>query len=110
MKTQELFLAEEVAMDSLRLAWMKKHRIETAAMEPELVGTTSPETGDEIAPWIAWIERIHGELPGPVNVVTGETEDEALANLARKFRLKLWNEELSPNDQDQQRRAPGSNS
>lgn len=93
MSADELFPAEVVAMLSPRPVWMERHGVRTAAMNRDLVGTTSPETGDEIAPWIAWKERVSGELPGAANTATGDTEDEALAGLARRFGIRLWNEE-----------------
>jgi hypothetical protein len=89
----ELFDLETVAMLSPRLAWLKKHRIHTAHY-PIFDGTQeSPETGELLFPWIAWIERVRDELPGPRNTATGHTQDEAVTALAVKFSLPLWNEE-----------------
>lgn len=77
---------------SPRMAWMRQHRITTWRTVSEIVGETSPETGDEIAAWYAArLGREAGMIQGPV--CGGTTETDAITELAVKLRLKLWNEE-----------------
>lgn len=87
MSAEELFPAEAVTMDSPRLAWMKRHRVQTAHSDHPV----DPDESDDC--WVAWIERVEGERLGPKNAATGETEQEALWRIAIKFSLPLWNEE-----------------
>lgn len=89
----ELFDLETVAMLSPRLAWLKRHRIHTVQYPVFDGSTENPETGEPLLPWIAYLERVRGELPGPRNTATGHTQDEAITALAVKFSLPLWNEE-----------------
>lgn len=60
---------------SPRLAWMKKHRI----------NTDLPADGIHKSLWDAWSGCICAH---------GETEDEALSALAAKLGVRLWNETL----------------
>ncbi len=84
----ELFPASEVASDSPRLAWLKRHGLELFDGDPDLVGTESPETGEEYQAWYC--------LPiGSYELrkySCGDTADEACANYAKAHGLKLWNE------------------
>ena len=103
----ELFPAESVAMDSPRLAWMKRHGIVTHHSLPN-----DPHASRWYAGFWSWAEDFPqmDEVPqdpvgaealflfetgmnGPVNVGTGATEEDAITELCRKHGLKLWNEE-----------------
>lgn len=84
MSNDELFPVEAVTQLSPRLAWMKRHRIHTResliAFKPGCF-------------WQAWIERVRDELPGEINSAVGATEHDAMADLALRFDIELWNEE-----------------
>jgi hypothetical protein len=79
----ELFAAKEVEQDSPRLAWRKRHCI--LAKKSKLL------------PWAAWFARDSeiGDIPpdDPRRVGHGESEWEAIVDLAIKHGVKLWNEE-----------------
>lgn len=84
----ELFKEHEVAKDSPRVVWMKKHGVKT-------------HNCPDLAPinWCAW-ERSNypnGDENGipnnPELCGYGPTEDDAIADMARLTKLKLWNEE-----------------
>lgn len=94
--SDELFPAEQVTMDSPRLAWMKRHGIITyySAMDP--------------AVWFAGFQRWWPELSGvdffanetahngDSRVGEGETEEEALGELMKCYdarTLKHWSAE-----------------
>lgn len=87
----ELFPVQEMAMDSPRLKWKKKHQIQT---RKNVHG--DPE------PWEAWwgdyseaLERqlgSCGHVYGPFLAV-GETEEDALVQYSKSNGIKLWNEE-----------------
>lgn len=83
----ELFAVETVAMDSPRLAWLKRHKVFTHRRI---------DHPDE-SPWCAWCEiEDQGEClraNGPRAFVYGETEDDALGELAIGRGWGLWNEE-----------------
>lgn len=92
----ELFPVETVAMDSPRLAWMKRHR----------VLTFHSMAGYPDALWLAGIDDSPGGYTnaadffccecgtyGSSRCGEGDTEDEAIADLAQKHGLHLWNEE-----------------
>ena len=70
--TSDLFTLPETP--SPRLAWMRRHGIETAT---------------DLIEWIAW-QPCAGE---PDVEATGPTEDDAICELAKKLGLRLWNEE-----------------
>jgi hypothetical protein len=105
MKTPELFPAESVAMDSPRIAWMKKHGILTWH-------DSGKRDGFQVCPagWFAgfrqwWPEKTGIEFfaietahNGGSRIGEGDTEADALADLltcgeARANGIKLWNEE-----------------
>lgn len=73
----ELFPIESVAMDSPRLAWLKRHRI----------CTSENLVSDPTLNFSAWIQD------QPYEVSYGETEDEALMRLAVTYGISMWNEE-----------------
>lgn len=74
----ELFTVPEVL--SPRLAWLKKHDVRTLH---------TPGYKDGEKPWSAWTTEWHKKGW----YVTGSTEDESLANLAKALNIPLWNEE-----------------
>lgn len=92
--SEELFPAAAITADSPRLAWMKRHGLKTWPTRGWVGDTTCPETGADIRQWNAARD---GHEPGMIHapVCSADTEDEALAELALKLGLKLWNEETS---------------
>lgn len=94
--SEELFPVETVSMDSPRLAWIKKHGVVTYH--------SFPNEPDHC--WFAgfqeWWPKLTDRVDffchetgwnGDSRLAEGETEDEALATLARYYELPLWNEE-----------------
>lgn len=67
---------------SPKLAWLKKHNLQTF-YDAEAEGE-SPETGEQIWPWICW-KLVDGD---PVDVRepygTGQTEEDAILNYCEK--------------------------
>lgn len=87
----ELFPTEAVTMDSPRLAWMK--RLGLQVWRTPIDGLCEcPETGEEIKAWscctIQELDRLSIRAVG-----TGDTEEEACVEWARKHHEPLWNEE-----------------
>jgi len=82
----ELFPASEMAMDSPRLAWMKKYSVSVHHSKQ------CPES-----PWCAWFpgnEETPGGIPlDPDLCGYGTTEEDALRDLAVRNDFPLWNEE-----------------
>lgn len=88
----ELFPAEAVAMDSPRLAWLKKHGLEIA--HTGNMAGLEDDFGDEIPLWVCRVVgKGENELYGPCEIDGGDTADEACANLAKARGIPLWNEE-----------------
>lgn len=91
--SDELFSPEAVASDSPRLRWMKRHQV---------VMFHAPSSGAWYAGLWEWYPTIRtaaefflketGEN-GASRCGYAETEDDAIADLALKHGLKLWNEE-----------------
>ena len=73
---------------SPRLLWMEKHGIET--WQPEI------EDAFDGAKWCACRESDKDENGIPSYVGTGDTENDALASLAQRIGIRLWNEEGRP--------------
>jgi hypothetical protein len=72
----ELFDIEE--SKSPRLAWIEKHQIVTLRGKPDC--------------WAAWLSARSTRVEQTIGY--GESEDEAIADLAIKLGIRLWNEEL----------------
>ena len=92
---KELFAPESVAMDSPKLAWMKKHGIITCYHAP---GHVEPTWFAGFQDW--WPDRTGSDFfceetmhNGDSRIGEGETETEALAALCAAWEIKLWNEE-----------------
>lgn len=87
----ELFPAEAVAMDSPRLAWMKRHDVRIHHSP-----TLCPDS-----PFCVWLPSndaypdlgAKGVPNNPSECGYGITEGDALEELAKLNGLKLWNEE-----------------
>lgn len=93
--TDELFPPSTVAVDSPRLRWMKELGVLTIQQPKELVGETCPETGDIIPAWVAgrYAQDDFDIYHAPLDVAGhGDTEDEALADWARRNGVRMWNE------------------
>ena len=80
--------------ESPRLKWLKKHDVKTQHRPGINVGDED-KFGNALWPWEAGTS--HGLSPERIDAGTfsqgGETEDEAIANLAKWQGWKLWNEE-----------------
>lgn len=80
------FLFDVPPQDSPRLAWMKRHGVVTWMVQ-----------GCDVDPWCASTEE-QVKKCDTEGLGTGDTEDDALADFARRRNLRLWNEEqLSTN-------------
>lgn len=98
--SDELFSAESVAMDSPRLAWMKRHGIITFYHAPGHCPPTWFAGFQCWRPGLTGIDFFATETAhnGDSRIGEGDTEDEALASLmtcghARENKIRLWNEE-----------------
>jgi hypothetical protein len=97
MNNDELFPVEAVAMDSPRLAWMKRNNILThfssGMPDPWLAIAAMPEdVGKNIGQIMAESCRLYDEA----NLCGyGATEEEAIVDLAEKNMWAIWNEEGS---------------
>ncbi len=85
--SDELFPAEAVTMDSPKLRWIKKHGVQTHH---------SKAFADE--DWMPWcaafgvpFEVVESDGDGALGF--GDTEEDAIRDLAVKFNVPLWNEE-----------------
>lgn len=92
--SDELFPVEAVAMDSPRLAWMKKYGVTTVCHDwtgTDLQGSCEP-------PWQAFAKGAHWTDKTGAKRHDGslyDTEDAAIAGLAIWCDIKLWNEETT---------------
>lgn len=93
--TDELFPTADVAHDSPRLAWIKRHRVVTQHLPLD------PLEG--MAPWRATIKGERLPEFGGLHVGLGDTEEDAIADLADLLGIPLWNEEEFASTQAQQR-------
>lgn len=93
--SDELFPVEAVSMDSPRIAWMKRNSILThfspQMEEPWLAIAAMPEDrGKNISQIMSESCRLYDEA----NLCGyGQTEEEAIVDLAEKNMWPLWNEE-----------------
>lgn len=100
--SDELFPAGAVASKSPRLLWLDRHGIVTMSFDEAhrfgewdkwVAGIAPGVTGsDAIAQWFCDECSRNGET----TVGQGATEDDALAELAVKHGIPLWNEEPEP--------------
>lgn len=94
MNSDELFPAEAVQMDSPKLAWLKKHGLET--QRNEFAGEFSEEWDDGETPaWVCRVVKDSADMSSyrPREIAGGKTEEEACAELALIRGIPLWNEE-----------------
>jgi hypothetical protein len=72
---------------SPRLAWKRKFNISTQdhGYHPE----------SEFERWSAWSGDLHKAI-GNGSLASGTTEDDAIAEWARRHNVRLWNEECLP--------------
>jgi len=68
--------------ESPRLRWLKKHHISTHK---------SDCMPDDEEPWNAWAGELSEAIEDGSNC-TGATEADALCALAKRLRIRLWNE------------------
>jgi hypothetical protein len=82
----ELFPVSDTKMDSPRLAWLKRHDVS--------VDKEWDDYFDEFV-FVAKIMKLYtgGIYRYSYMVGKGDTEDDALCDLAKKHGLRLWNEE-----------------
>ena len=84
----ELFPVESVKGDSPRLAWLKSHHVKTKNFPEQKIGDEN-EFGDELFPWYAFSAFAEDDVN---DFIGGATEDDAIAEYARRKGLRLWNE------------------
>ncbi len=88
---------------SPRLAWLRAHDVSTYFTK-EFADhgdgpTESPETGEELYPWAAWVGELSAAIEGKnlddnqPGYYTGPTEHEAIVALALARGWPLWNEQ-----------------
>lgn len=89
----ELFPVEKIL--SPRLAWFLNHNVSTH----EFRNDPKDELTLNHLGFGRWIAFVGKRIPAHENAnriwANGETEDEAIVNLAKGMRWKLWNEELA---------------
>jgi hypothetical protein len=88
---KELFKMEKHL--SPRLAWMKNHRIRTHEWK-QVEGDHNTFSHLGFGRWVAYVGKMP-DLEGEGNYCHGDTEDEAVVNLARANGWKNWNEEAA---------------
>ena len=86
----DLFNIEETKGDSPRLAWMKERFIKTQHVPNAIIGDED-EFGNDVFPFLAWINGESYLDAMPYHRAGGITLDDALQNLAVKRGWKLWN-------------------
>lgn len=87
----ELFTIE--LQDSPRLAWLKNHEVKIIRNQGVSPGDECPESGEPIYPWCAFVGE--SEFPKPDGWMgCGDSEHEAIVDLAIKRGWRLWNEDL----------------
>jgi len=103
----ELFPAEDVASESPRLRWLKAHGVVTFCSLP---GTDDEEWFAGLSQWLdgynpeiasnyggtGWLVGCEGARNGRMRMGCGATESDAIADLACKNDIRLWNEEVLP--------------
>jgi hypothetical protein len=91
----ELFPVEQVTQLSPKLAWLKRHGLETERIPEGGPGCECPETGEDIPAWVCRVKKLHPNFStySPRQIGGGDTEDEACADFAINAGIKLWNEE-----------------
>ncbi len=73
---------------------MAKHGLEVENFPGVCTGDESPETGDEMFPWVCRVKAPHAiDYWANSEIGGGATCDEACADLAKNRGIKLWNEE-----------------
>lgn len=78
------------------MAWLKKHRVNRIHNAEVTAGDECPETGEMLFPWCAFVGV--NTFPKPDSLIGfGNTEHEAIVELAIKQGWKLWNEEQKGN-------------
>jgi len=76
--------------ESPRLRWLREHGVTTIKQPAALVGETCPETGDAIP---AWVAGAYDRLDRAHQYGHGETEDDSIADWARRNGVRLWSEQ-----------------
>lgn len=94
--SDELFPPESVAMDSPKLAWLKRHKVLTYLSMPDDPDSrcwfAAFDEGEYIYENPADFFCQHLGENGNSRSGEGDTEDDAIAHLCRRSGLKLWNE------------------
>ena len=85
----ELFDVPETK--SPKLKWLEQHKIKTEQTQYK-VGDED-EFGEDLFPWYAWTGGANIARTSTSKMAGGETEDEAIRNLAIKLHLRTWGEE-----------------
>jgi hypothetical protein len=69
---------------SPRLRWIERFQLRTMHYPNVAVGDEDEESGDDLWPWVAW--QYQGKCYPPRHAAGGATEDDALAEWARRNR------------------------
>jgi hypothetical protein len=88
MSTPDLFNVPQ--QDSPRLAWLKRHNVRTQKTDNKI--GDEDEMGNKLFPWYAFVGADMMRTDSR-DITGGETEADAIANLAIKRGLRLWMEE-----------------
>lgn len=84
----ELFPPESVSMKSPRLEWLERHRL---VLHDFGAGGESPETGMDFKRWVCRVQE--PDFTERDCGAHGDTQEDAIADWARRNGVKLWNEE-----------------
>jgi hypothetical protein len=81
-----------MACKSPRLKWLEKNSVKTVHNTEICAGDECSESGETLYPWCAFVGV--DSFPKPEKLVGfGNTEHDAIVDLALKQGLRLWNEE-----------------
>ena len=83
---------------SPRLKWLKKHAVHTHFDEGVTPGEECEVSGERLYPWCALTGEVQTNIADAIfaeegRVGYGDTEDDAIYDLATKRGWRLWNEE-----------------
>lgn len=90
MSADELFTPAEVEKPSPRLQWLKQHDLVTAHFPDIQPGDESPETGDDLYPWICRINKNDGSHWSPKQIGGGNNEADAIMDFCNNSGIAHW--------------------
>jgi len=88
----ELFPAEAVTAESPKLKWMRLNGVQTLLANPDADANAEDDLGNAVHKWHAWSGPTDFANAYAHHKAGGNTEDDAIVQLALKRGWKLWNE------------------